>query len=495
MRFHVIPYIPILAACIMQARVAAYQVTCRARAVCLTEPAPTIEILGDEDNNTSLTFAVVDQEFKITGLPVHEFWTYGGALSIYNWSISPNGGTGEIKESYGMYDAPVTAHTIDFPDGVSKDGHNAKLISANDYTITFSGTVVYYIGWTDENNEYAYEGPLDTPIQPYPNSDSLSVDFTFYDISLITPAGDPVEAPKDSGEGQNEFTFNNANPGKLTIELKAKVSPGSAAGYAASEADFEVSEIAGSTLSWKLTEDKKIKVKGDTLEATAEFKNLPTNNSAFGSKTATLTYEFKNKTNPYEVFFHKTATNHPECTVENCENCPNWFYYWKQGNVCSIPITAVFDSSSDYYGWCQPNTDSIIRLGALAAETNSGPETYSKADNSTITVTGEGNGIQCVAETVVHENNHIFLYNLLQGRADNDSDGIANDDEPTLQDVNTDENLSDTYQMGGDYITYGDNEIRCRNMEKSELSYNARADWANPGCQSKNQFGPIVKTE
>lgn len=225
MRFHVIPYIPILAACLMQARVAAYQITCRARAVCLTEPAPAIEILGDEDNNTSLTFAVVDQEFKITGLPVHEFWTYGGALSTYNWSISPNGGTGEIKESYGMYDAPVTAHTIDFPDGVSKDGHNAKLIAANDYTITFSGKVVYYIGWTDENNEYAYEDPLDTPIQPYPNSDSLSVDFTFYDITLITPAGDPVETPKDSSDGQNEFTFDDANPGKLTINLSNRSRP------------------------------------------------------------------------------------------------------------------------------------------------------------------------------------------------------------------------------------------------------------------------------
>ena len=41
-----------------------------------------------------------------------------------------------------------------------------------------------------------------------------------------------------------------------------------------------------------------------------------------------------------------------------------------------------------------------------------------------------------------------------------------------------------------DYATYGDEEIRCRKAELNVTNYYPRLDWANPGCQSKNQFGP-----
>jgi hypothetical protein len=125
-----------------------------------------------------------------------------------------------------------------------------------------------------------------------------------------------------------------------------------------------------------------------------------------------------------------------------------------------------------------------------APSTNTGHETYVKNDGvSTITVTGQGKGIQCVAETVAHENNHLVIFNLFAGDpGGSDSDGIPDVEEPTFQDVNTDKSDPDTYNMGEAYSGYGDNEIRCRLRELGTTTYNPEKDWANPGKQSKDVF-------
>ena len=42
-----------------------------------------------------------------------------------------------------------------------------------------------------------------------------------------------------------------------------------------------------------------------------------------------------------------------------------------------------------------------------------------------------------------------------------------------------------------DYATYGDDELRCREKEiLSPVQTYPLKDWANPGCQSKNKYGP-----
>ncbi|MBQ7177904.1 MAG: hypothetical protein IJS08_10870, partial [Victivallales bacterium] len=222
---------------------------------------------------------------------------------------------------------------------------------------------------------------------------------------------------------------------------------------------------------------------------TAVFTNLPSSNSAFGLKAAVLSWEGPLRSNAYEVFFPKNGTNHPACS--SCAACPNWFFYWREGNVC-IPSNALFDKETEYYGYCMPSVDNIIRLGAIAAGENDGPRQYTKANGSSITVTGEGKGIKCVAETVAHERNHLLLYSYSSGHIiplDTDNDGIVDADEPTMQNISTDVDNPDTYQVGS---SIGDQEIRCykieRDIEKS--AYNPQADWANPGCQSKEQFGP-----
>ncbi len=54
-------------------------------------------------------------------------------------------------------------------------------------------------------------------------------------------------------------------------------------------------------------------------------------------------------------------------------------------------------------------------------------------------------------------------------------------------------NNPDTYQISlsnRKYAPYGDNEIRCRKVELDVTNYHPEIDWANPGCQSKEQFGP-----
>ena len=114
--------------------------------------------------------------------------------------------------------------------------------------------------------------------------------------------------------------------------------------------------------------------------------------------------------NDYEVFFPKNATNHPGGQAGS----PNWFYYWKEGGVCGIPSDCIFDPQAEY-GWTQPWTDNIVRIGIDAAEINTGPETYTSrlAAFGSITTTGTGRGIKCVAETIQHEQHHLYLYVLL----------------------------------------------------------------------------------
>jgi hypothetical protein len=189
------------------------------------------------------------------------------------------------------------------------------------------------------------------------------------------------------------------------------------------------------------------------------------------------------------VFFPKIAKNHPGGQAGS----PNWFYYWKEGGVCGIPSDCIFDPQAEY-GWTQPSTDNIVRIGNDAAEINTGPETYTSrlAGFGSITTTGTGRGIKCVAETIQHEQHHLYLYKTYHGSgADPDSDGIPSLVEPTEDGVVSCPTNSDTYRLGGDYRTYGDNEVRCRRIEMSlTITIRPAQDWANPGCQSFSQFGP-----
>jgi hypothetical protein len=310
-------------------------------------------------------------------------------------------------------------------------------------------------------------------------------------VEFVTPAGDPVSAPKDAGDGQNEFTFSTANPGVLTMNLKARVTPAAAAPIMAADCHFEVGAVGTSAMAWAAANPRgKAIGNGGFLTATVIFTGLPDRNDAFGKKKAILLLNGRKlDENDYEVFFPKKATNHPG----GQEGSPNWFYYWKEGGVCGIPSDCIFDPQAEY-GWTQPGMDNIVRIGIYAAEINTGPETYTSrlAGFGSITTTGTGRGIKCVAETIQHEQHHLYLYKTYHGSgADPDSDGIPSLVEPTEDGVVSCPTNSDTYRLGGDYRTYGDNEVRCRRIEMSlTITIRPAQDWANPGCQSFSQFGP-----
>lgn len=331
----------------------------------------------------------------------------------------------------------------------------------------------------------------------------------------ITPKESPVTAPDDSGDGQNEFTYDSAMPGVLSInELKILVKPTGTAGLVdydgikfADRCVYDLPAISSSMFMWDTANPGGMSnASGENLVARATYTNLPINNSEFGLKQAEFECDgnIPEEIDPFggpgqegfgefEVFFTKTADNHPGTGPFAIDRHPNWLYYWRDGNgdVCGIPANTQYDLTASY-GYVQPSLDSIIRLGPLAPETNSGPETYTGASPyGSITVTGQGKGTQCVAETVAHELHHITLFALLAGRLDNDNDEIADVDESTLDGINSDPADPDTYNMGGIYATYGDNEIRCRKKELNPgIVVHPDRDWANPGSQSLNKFGP-----
>ena len=335
-------------------------------------------------------------------------------------------------------------------------------------------------------------------------------------VDLITPAGnsdnDPVSKPIDGGDGSgtvpdgaNEFTFSSATTGVLTMQFKAEVDiDASVLQYVTDMITFSIDSV-GQAPVWDAANPGGVaSVSGSFLVAKATFTGLPSNNSAFGKKAVSVRIDNSiAEQSELEIFFPKDAKNHPG---SNQGITPNWFYYWKNGNVCGIPSDAIYDDSNpNLYGYVLPGIDRKLRLGPLAPTTNSGPETYTSpvikpgtnppVTYGSLTVTGQGEGIACVAETVEHELYHLTIYDDAKGKVDADSDGVANSSEGNLTNVDSDINDGDTYRMqntfGSTYISYGDNEIRCRKKELSvSFPIYPDRDWANPGCQHKNQFGP-----
>lgn len=329
-------------------------------------------------------------------------------------------------------------------------------------------------------------------------SGSTSVRLT--PVQFITPAGDPVNAPVDAGttpastpDGANEFTFSAATTGVLTIHLKAKVlGIGSMPAAEQAKFTFEVDSIGSSAQTIGSTT-----ASGDFITATATYTGLPADNAHFGQKKARVKYDGNNAAEAdFEVFFPRDATNHPGT---GAGTDPNWFYYWKHGDVCGIPATAEYDATrAGLFGYVLPGVDSILRLGPMAPTINDGPHTLSGSSTyGSVIVTGHGKGIECVAETVAHELHHLTLYNRSWKGwfwTDDDSDGVDDSDEPLLDGIKSDPLNPDTFNSASiypPYSSYGDDEVRCRKIELTPgINIYPNRDWASPGCQSFNQFGP-----
>jgi hypothetical protein len=150
-------------------------------------------------------------------------------------------------------------------------------------------------------------------------------------VEMVTPAGDPVTAPVQEGDGQNEYVFSADAPGVLTMHLRARVASASLAATIQPRCRFSVDPIGESQQTWHADHADGIPtVEGDMLEALVDFTGLPASNEDFGRKEAVLDCgEFGLSRAVYEVFFPKLATNHPYSTGAQPDT-PNWFYYWSQ---------------------------------------------------------------------------------------------------------------------------------------------------------------------
>ena len=110
-----------------------------------------------------------------------------------------------------------------------------------------------------------------------------------------------------------------------------------------------------------------------------------------------------------------------------------------------------------------------------------------------------GEGIEYTAQAVQHEEDHFIIRNnhgLPDPTIDADRDRIPDALEITkFMGVNTATNTTDTYNLQNSYEDFnpkdGDEEIRCLyQMNFLRIQFFPEKDWANPGCQHKDQCGP-----
>ena len=312
----------------------------------------------------------------------------------------------------------------------------------------------------------------------------------FEEIKLITPAGDPVNAPKQSGDGQNEFVYSTANPGVLTLNLKASVNPSSILSKIKDSVSFTVDNIPGSTMQWSTQNPNgKASVNNGFLCATVTFTGLPSQNTSFGLKTARVWCDGveQDKQN-YEVFYPKEAKNHPVCS--NCQACPNWYYYWKQTPANGANTTMIYVGSGPASGY-EYLDNRTIKIGDVAAGTHR-------------VIWGAPKGIDSFAWVTRHEAKHHtqitgFWPTTWESARDANKNLIPDNMEATyMPPRNYNSPNERTYP---DEVGYGDNPIRdiediC--MRSQTFPYNLDVlwnngaadthDWARPGKQSKDEF-------
>ena len=303
------------------------------------------------------------------------------------------------------------------------------------------------------------------------------------DIKLITPSGDPVNAPVQSGDGQNEFVYSAANPGVLTVNLKASVMPSSALSKVQDDVSFTVDNILGATMQWSAQNPNgKATVNNGFLCATVTFTDLPGVNASFGLKTARVFYDsVKKDEKNYEVFFPRDANNNP-----GVMDVPNWFYYWKQTSANGANTVMIYTNS----GGSEYLFPGIIYIGATAV--SEGRATW-----------GSPKGIDRFAWTTRHEAKH---HTQLTGFWPTGYDSARDFNGNWIPDE-----IEATYMSGryfnsnghqySDEFGYGENPISdvediCMRSQTPPYSldvlwnngYADTEDWASPGKQSKDKF-------
>ncbi len=349
-------------------------------------------------------------------------------------------------------------------------------------------------------------------------------------VAILDPHGDPT-ATTQLDVGNAEVVFSTSTPGTLEIICRFAVKPGAVAGIT-DKVRACIEPVGAAALQWLTPSDTSATWAdspagrpatahttmgkatydpiADRYEVKAVFTGLPTDNSGFGPKTlwaqvvdgAAVVAEAEQ---PLEVFFPKLGANNSGTGVNQG---PNWFYYWKTGNVCGATTGWEYAVSPDF-GFYVPG-ENHVNLCDAAPTVNTGPEHYENDLGDGIEIAGQGIGPHCASETIAHEELHKWIFETwapliaadeADGETDGDDyddpddDGVPNIHEDGFLALTTDTNDPDTYNMGGTYATYGDQEIRCRKTElDTGLTVTDADDWAYPGTNSCPPY-PLVEAQ
>jgi hypothetical protein len=355
-------------------------------------------------------------------------------------------------------------------------------------------------------------------------------------VTFVDPTGNP-QGTTAAQVGTSELSFTPETwgvvaPAVLTVVIRMRVTAPLVMNLV-NKVRVCISSVGNSTLQWQTMGGAPCGWNGTTLgipgganvitgrgvynpltgnfEVRAVFTNMPPNNSDFGPKiiwgqVVEPTGVVVANTQPIEVFYPRWDSTGWDYSWNNpgtgADTGPNWFYYWKTGNVCGTTTGWEYEDSS-YLG-VYYSGDPFVYVCWYAPETGAGPFTLTnKYTSAQIIIDGWGRGPFCCAEVITHENTHKYAYDnwynlmvlaaqdgVLDGDPydDPDDDGVPNCQEPIWLGIDSDPNDPDTYDFDSvisGYASYGDNEVRGRKAELSmALVVTPGADWCMPGMNS-----------
>ena len=228
-------------------------------------------------------------------------------------------------------------------------------------------------------------------------------------VEFVTPAGDPVGGAVDGGDGgsapdgANEFTYSSANPGILTLKLKAKVIPTGIANVLKDRVLFTISTIGSSSEAWAgANPNGKPTASGDNLLAEYRCAGLPASNGKFGLKETRITcgaVELGKAS--FEVFFPRDASNHPGGQAGS----PNWFHYWGEVVGMNNLVYAATPPRPGVVGHVKGMLNWNYNALADKANVYIHPAVVTKRRSYGVGI--EVSGIDSFAGTAIHENKHV----------------------------------------------------------------------------------------
>jgi len=376
----------------------------------------------------------------------------------------------------------------------------------------------------------------------------ISVPNPLNGLVIIEPNGDPkkdtdVTDPFRVIRGSSQKCFTIAAAGTLTYACQFQVNTaGLPAKYlAAPLASFNgkvrvaIEPVGDSTLSWvdpAAPGTKRLWTAGNLgrpstastimgsaildpadnlFKVNAVFTNLPAHNTGFGFKKLFVQIvdggtivktgqEPVVASTPVGAFYDRIAKNNPTAVAENKKDptkgpiTPNWFYYWKEGQVVKKSSGWKYSPGNmDPPAWFDQVTDpQNVFVTDTAPGVNKGPEYFFRPDGQKCKTTGNGQGPKCCAEAIAcalqkkwfHDNFPLRTANDDDPYGDPDRDGVFNFVEDWCLGVATDPHVPDTYRIASAYpgkTNTGDLWLRCLRKELDPgIGVNMAADWSWP---------------